>query len=111
MRTALQNAMRARDTVAVSALRAAMSAIDNAEAADLSAAPPSEASEHIAGGVAGLGAGEVARRALTMNELCGLLAAEIAERRQQAEEYEAVGRTEQGARLRAEAEILEPFAI
>jgi hypothetical protein len=60
--------MKARDTVAVKALRSALSAIDNAEAAD-----PADADDVqlgvIAGGVAGLGAGEVARRQLSADEV------------------------------------------
>jgi hypothetical protein len=111
LREGLQTAMRARDAAAVSALRATMAAIDNAEAADLTAAPPSELSEHVAGGVAGLGAGEVSRRLLTVVELRALIATEIAERHQQAAEYETMGHLEQSQRLRAEAAALEPFSI
>ena len=49
LREALRTAMRARDSAAVSALRSAMSVIDNAEAADLDNAPAPEISAHVAG--------------------------------------------------------------
>lgn len=50
--------MRERQADAVAALRETLAAIDNAEAIDASAAPPVQHGV-IAGGVAGLGAGEV----------------------------------------------------
>gem|GEM_PF-809311 len=62
-REALTAAMKARDAVAVGALRAVIAAIDNAEAADPAHAPAQQPGP-IAGGVKGLGAGEVPRRTL-----------------------------------------------
>jgi hypothetical protein len=56
--------MRERDDTATSALRSALSAIDNAEAVD---APPQPtlASGPIAGAVVGVGAAEVPRRVVS----------------------------------------------
>lgn len=54
--------MKARDAVAVSALRSALAAIDNAEAVDAAQAPPpTVVDSDIACSVGGLLAGEVER--------------------------------------------------
>ena len=58
VRAALQEALRARQTHVVSVLRETLGAIDDAEAAESSAAPSAQAGV-IAGGVSGLGAGEM----------------------------------------------------
>jgi uncharacterized protein YqeY len=107
-RHALGTAMKARDTVAVAALRSALAAIDNAEAADCSDAPSIERGT-IAGGVAGLGAGEVARRVLTDREVTEIVLAQVAEWRATAAEYERAGRDDPANRLRVEAAILGDF--
>ncbi|HEY0636883.1 MAG TPA: hypothetical protein VGD67_04490 [Pseudonocardiaceae bacterium] len=109
LRSALVAAMKARDLVAVSALRSALGAIDNAGAVDAAAAPAGGVSEHVAGGVAGLRATEVTRRELTAAEARELVRAEVAERLAVAERHEAAGRAEPAARLRAEAAALQPF--
>ena len=61
LRRALTAALKARDAVAVSALRSALAAIENAGAVDPGHAPP-PGSGPIAGAVDGLGAAEVERR-------------------------------------------------
>jgi uncharacterized protein YqeY len=105
MRDALLAARKQRDATRVSALRSALSAIDNAETPD--AAPVgTEASEAIAGAVVGLGAAEVARRELSDAQIRDLVRAEIDERLAAAEQVTSGGHTERAATLRAEAAVL-----
>ena len=115
LRTALRAAMKERDAVAMSALRSALAAIDNASAvpassqrpaASPSAAPPSE-TVPIAGGVAGLGGAEVARCAVTEEEAAAIAAAEAADRRAAARDYRAAGRADRADRLLSEARAIE----
>jgi uncharacterized protein YqeY len=106
LRRALRAAMKERDTVAVSALRSLMSEIDHAEAVDPTFAPPAEAGR-IAGGVRGLGAGEVPRRVLDEGDVRRVVDHVIAERQAAATQFEAMGREDDARRLRAEAEVLE----
>lgn len=104
---ALKDAIRARDTVAVSALRTTLSAIANAEAVGTptqAAAPVG--SPHFAGAVAGLGAGEVPRRQLSAADVHAIVRAEIAERSRAAADYTASGLSAQAERLHTEASIL-----
>jgi len=107
LRQALGAALRDRDPVAASALRSALAAIDNAEAvpAPQAAATPA-GSAHIAGGAAGLGAGEAPRRRLSASAAAAIVEAEIAERRAAAAEYEHAGHGDRAGRLRHEADIL-----
>ena len=109
LRTALRDAQRARQPDAVAVLRETLAAIDNAEAADLSAAPPVQHGL-IAGGVPGLGAGEVARRTLDATTIAALIAHEIDERRTTADTYEAHGRTHEAQVLRAQIAVLVALA-
>jgi uncharacterized protein YqeY len=97
--------MKARDRSATSAIRSALAAIDNAEAVDVSVAPREQPGV-IAGGVAGLGAGEVARRTLTDDEARAIVRAAISERETAAAEYDAHRRFDEASRLRAEAAAL-----
>ena len=102
---ALREALRARDTVAGSAVRSALAALDNAQA--VPAAPPaSTGSPHFAGAAAGLGAGEAERRRLSEAEARGIVRAEVAERQAAALEYENSGHPDQAARLRREVAVL-----
>jgi uncharacterized protein len=108
LRVALRDAMKQRDKAAVAAFRTALGLIDNTEAADVSQAPAIEPGR-IAGGVAGLGAAEVARKALTDTELVEILQEEVARWESTARDAEAVGRADDAARLRAEIDVLRPF--
>jgi uncharacterized protein len=101
LRDALRVAVKARDKVATSALRSTLGLLDNADAADLAEAPPMEAGR-IAGGVHGLGAGEVARRELSEEQLVAIAREELARWQTLASDYEGAGQTEHAARLRAE---------
>ena len=109
--------MKERDTVAMSALRSALGAIANAEAVPLPEAsartpgtpPPAPPSENvpIAGSVAGLGGAEIGRRVLTEDEAAAIAAAEAADRRAAARDYQAAGHAGRAGRLRREAQAIE----
>jgi uncharacterized protein len=107
LQLALREALRERDTIAVSALRSALAAIDNA-----SAVPPvpttaaGTGSPHFAGSVAGLGAGEAERLGLTEAEIKAIVRGEVAERHAVARDYDRAGRADQADRLRREAHVL-----
>jgi uncharacterized protein YqeY len=110
LRAALSVAIKARDRVAVSALRSTLGAIENAEAVDRpggNAPGSSLAIEQIAVGV---GATEVERRVLTEDDVRGIVRAELAEREDAAGTYELVGRDEHAERLRAEIRVLALYA-
>ena len=107
LRLALAEALRARDTIAVSALRSALGAIGNAEAVEPGAAPPiGSGGPHVAGAVSGLGAAEAARRGLSPAQIEGIVRAEAAEREDAARGYERAGQADRADRLRREAELL-----
>lgn len=105
LREALLAARKDRDAIRVAALRSALSAIDNAETPD-DARVEAPSSAAIAGGVIGLGAAEVARRELDDTQIRDLLRAEVAERRDAAEQYAASAQAERASRLEAEAAVL-----
>ena len=106
LRAALDDALRMRDRIAVSALRSALSAISNAEAISPPSAVAGAGSPHIAGAVAGLGAGEAQRRAVNAAEADQIVQAEISERLLAASEYERSGHADRAQRLRSEASAL-----
>lgn len=106
LRGALTPAMKARDAAAVAALRSALAAIDNAEAVSVTEAPPTTTEGPIAKAAVGLGAGEGVRRDLDEAQMVAIVAAEVAERRAVAVEYDRSGAAERAARLRAEADVL-----
>jgi hypothetical protein len=103
---ALRDAMRARDRVAVSALRSALAALDNAAAVPPGPVPAAASGAHFAGALAGLGAAEVPRCGLAAGEAERIVRAEIAEREAAAAGYERAGHDEQARRLRQEAGVL-----
>jgi uncharacterized protein YqeY len=104
MQGALLAARKNRDSARVSALRSALSAIDNAETPD-DASVDAQLSETIAGGVTGLGAAEVPRRELSDAEIRSLLRAEVDERLAAARQIDT-SHTERAATLRAAAAVL-----
>ena len=102
---ALREALRAHDTVVVSAVRSALAALDNAQA--VPAAPPAgTSSPHFAGAAAGLGGAEAERRRLGETEARGIVRAEVAERQAAAREYERRGLAGRASRLRRKASVL-----
>jgi uncharacterized protein YqeY len=107
LQTALRTAMKDRDTAAVQALRAALGAIDNAEAVPAQKADHGPTDSPIAGARHGLGAGEVPRQELTEDEVRTIVQVEIGDLRSNADEYEQLGQNEQAAGLRSQADVLE----
>ena len=80
LQRALREALRARDKIAVSALRSALAALDNATAVSPGPVRAAASGPHFAGAAAGLGAGEVPPRGLTAGEAEQIVRAETAER-------------------------------
>ena len=109
MRRALTAAMKARDQCAVTALRSALAAIDNAEAVDTAGGGHPTGEGRIAGAILGVGAAEAARRTLTPVETQAIVRQEVAERQTAAHAYERAGQSGPAERLRAEAEVLEAY--
>lgn len=105
LRAALSSAIRGRDRAAVSALRSAIAAVENAEAVEVQA--PAEGDARFAGSATGLGAGEAERRTLTTDEVAAVVHAEVAERRAAAQEFTGLGREDQAQRLHAEADVIQ----
>lgn len=107
LRQALPTAMRARDKPAVSALRATLAALDNAEAV------PVGAGEARGGAVeespVGVGVTEAARRELSEDEIVRLVRAEADERLDTAAQLTAPEHADRAARLRTEAGVLLGF--
>ena len=107
LRLALAESLRARDTIAVSALRSALGAIGNAEAVEPgTAAPTGSGSPHVAGAGAGLGAAEAPRRRLSAAEVEQIVRVEAGERERAAHDYERAGHADRAGRLRREARLL-----
>ncbi|BBY48593.1 hypothetical protein MARA_20610 [Mycolicibacterium arabiense] len=115
LRAQLLTARKQRDQTRVSALRCALSAIDNAETPDAETpdaqipretAPVVTPDGAIAGAGSGLGSTEVARRQLTDAQIRALLRAEVDERLRAAEQLEDNGAEERAAAVRSEADVL-----
>jgi hypothetical protein len=109
MRHDLVSAMKARQPDAVAALRAAIAAIDNAEAVPAPEAGRVTTSSHIAGARAGLGAAEAARRDLSDSEQRAILRDQITGYTTEADRYEALGQPAAAARLRTQARLLSGY--
>jgi uncharacterized protein YqeY len=104
LREALPVAMKARDRPAVSALRATLAAIDNAEAIVVDdGARRSLAIEETP---IGAGAAEAERRVLTEADVERIVQDEVAEREAAATAYESAGHADRAAQLRAEVRAL-----
>jgi uncharacterized protein YqeY len=109
MRTRIQAdlrlAMKARDSLETAVLRCLLAALDNAGAIT---PPPGRArfagSEHVATGAA-WGSAEATRRSLTAAEVDGLMAREVAARRDAAVEFERCGRPADADAARSEMAI------
>jgi uncharacterized protein len=78
----LREALQARDMVAVSAVRSALAALDNAQAVPAPSATGA-GSPHVAGAVAGPRAGEAERRRLSESEAGDIVRAEVTNARPQ----------------------------
>ena len=109
LRRDLTAAMKCRDADAVTALRTAIAAIDNAQAVAAPEAAPPATSAHIAGARAGLGAAEAARPELTASELEAILRGQLAEYTREADGYAAHGQDAAAQRLRNQASLLSRY--
>ncbi|MGD3112557.1 hypothetical protein [Streptomyces sp. YGL11-2] len=99
--------MRARDKAAVSALRATLAALDNAEAVPVDeTALRGLALEH---SPVGVGATEVARRELSEHTVAEIVRGEATERLEIATQLTAPAHAGRVAQLRAEAAVLLGF--
>jgi hypothetical protein len=94
LRARLTQARRDRDVELAAALRTAIAAIENAEAVPSGPVPARSVttSEHVAGAVVGVGAGETDRRGLDEEDERGIVRAEAADLRSAAGQYSAAGR-------------------
>ncbi|MFJ8110805.1 hypothetical protein [Streptomyces sp. NPDC096132] len=99
--------MRARDRVAVSALRSTLAALDNAEAVPLTEAELRGSA--LEQSPVGVGATEAARRELSEHGVVDVVRAEAAERLEAAARLTAPAHADRAARLRAEAAVLLGF--
>ncbi|HEY6688875.1 MAG TPA: hypothetical protein VI094_22015 [Propionibacteriaceae bacterium] len=106
LRRRLSAAVRNRDRIAASALRDAIAALDNAEAVEPQQDVPAQVSEHVAGGVVGLGAAEVERRILDPESQRSTVRAEIEARLAAATTYEEHGQSARADELRLGADAL-----
>lgn len=96
--------MKSRDRAAVSALRATLAAIDNAEAVVVDDGERRNLA--IEQTPIGAGAAEAERRVLTDEDVKRIVREEVAEREAAAVTYEKAGHTDRAAVLRAEAAAL-----
>ncbi|WP_329572065.1 hypothetical protein [Kitasatospora sp. NBC_01266] len=99
--------MRARDKAAVSALRATLAALDNAEAV-----PVGEAGLRglaLEQSPVGVGVTEAVRRELSERDVVDVVRAEVAERLEVAAQLTAPAHADRAARLRTEAAVLLRF--
>ncbi|MEH0418377.1 hypothetical protein [Streptomyces sp. B21-083] len=99
--------MRARDKVAVSALRATLGALDNAEAVPVDEAELRGMALELS--PVGAGVTEAARRELSEGAVVDVVRAEAAERLDAAAQLTAPAHADRAARLRAEATVLLRF--
>lgn len=109
LRADLVTAMKSRRPEAVSALRTALAALDNAEAVTLPDREVEATSEHFAGTRTGVGSTEAERRVLSIAEIHALLTQQTQERIVEAHRYEALGEHGAANRLRIEAEALRKY--
>jgi hypothetical protein len=107
LRAAIPAAMKSRDRVTTATLRAALAAIDNAEAVEASAAAAGAGA--IEASPVGLGVADVARRELTEEDVAAIVRAEIEERVRAAQVYEQSGHTDKAVELRGGADALAVF--
>ena len=109
MSAALTRAMKARDRVAVSALRSTLGTLANAEAVGVGTTVAGVGSKDVAGSSSGVGSSEAVRRTLAGRETAELVLAEAVEREDAAVGYDAAGQSSRAERLRAEATVIRSF--
>lgn len=108
LRTELTRSMRARDSVASAALRAALADLANAESIPIEhrGATP-QGDQHFAGSSVGLGAAEAPRRFVGAEESRALVELEVVARRSAAVHLRAKGRKAEAAASEHGADVLE----
>ena len=111
LRQDLRAAMKAQRRDEMAALRNLIAAIDNAESVEDASSTPLSASEHVAGSVRGLGAADAERRSLSARDLQRIIETELWERDAQAERLTLLGRVDDAARLRTEADVIARYQI
>lgn len=104
LRQQLHDALKSRAAAELSALRATLAAIDNAEAVDVT-------SEDLRGlpiesAPAGVGGREVQRKRLSEDQIIAVVRREMGDREAAAIQYAESGHEDRAARLRAEADVL-----
>ena len=107
MRRDLSQAMKARDRVAIAALRSALGEIANAGAVTTEHASTAQGGD-IAGAVP-FGSAELAPRSMTDADSVAVVRREVSERDAAAEEFDKRGRHDRGSQLRAEADVLRRY--
>ncbi|MDC0712085.1 GatB/YqeY domain-containing protein [Stigmatella sp. ncwal1] len=105
LRAALKEALRTRSALASAVLRETLAAIDNAEAPDVSVAPPSVGGT-FAGSAGAVGSGEVPRLALTPDAVNAVIEREIQERRDAVALYVKLGRHDEANAVKAQLDVL-----
>ncbi len=103
MSVALTASMKARDRVAVAALRSALARVANAEAMPVETVPRAGAIEQAR---VGAGAADAPRRELTEDDVRGIVEAEVAEHDHAAQHFTDIGRPDDAARVAAQADVL-----
>lgn len=99
--TDLRAALKARDPIRTAAIRATMSALDNAEAVP--------AVDRTVEPKLGPGSADVPRRHVDERTVMSIVDREIETREQAASEYRDLGRTDAAERLDAEAAVLRTY--
>jgi uncharacterized protein YqeY len=107
LRARLTAAMRERDRDAVSAIRSALAAVENAEAVPTDGSLAATSSDRVAAAAVGVGAAEARRRELSAVEEEERVRAEVAELRDAARHHRSAGHGEAGGRRDAAASLLE----
>jgi len=108
LRSALPAALKQRDAALVTALRATLAALDNAEAVPFE--EHGDRSLALEQTPVGIGAQEVARRKLSKEEVERRVRKEIDERETAARAYDQAGEQGRARRLRHEAKVLAAVA-
>lgn len=106
LRTELVVALRARDTPVVSALRACLAALANAEAVPAEATTLDTGSEHVAGAAAGLGASEAGRQELSEAQQREIVVQEADDLTEHARRLQEAGRSADAADAVRSARLL-----
>lgn len=106
MAAALTSSMKARDKVAVAALRSALARVANAEAVHIDTVPRAGAVHDAA---VGAGAADAPRRDLTEADVREVVEAEVVEHDRAAQHLTEVGRPDEAALVTAQADVLRGF--